>query len=120
MISNITSTNLTFSDFFEHCFQNVSNFVLEFLELQNRTKASLDNSLRDFLKHDWLEDGHTFPLMKYYTDLVWKRTVKEAMGKKEKSMKGMDELLKVPGAGTKCIKILVEGRFYLFSVQLFL
>ena len=35
--------------------------------------------------------------------------VKEAMGSQQKSMKGMDEILKIPGAGEKCIKILVVG-----------
>ena len=37
--------------------------------------------------------------------------VKEAMGKKGKTMKGLDEILKVPGAGEKCCKILVEGEY---------
>ena len=35
--------------------------------------------------------------------------VKEAMGRQPKSMKGLDEILKIPGAGEKCCKILVEG-----------
>ena len=35
--------------------------------------------------------------------------VKEAMGWKGKTMKGMDEILKIPGAGEKCLKILVVG-----------
>ena len=48
--------------------------------------------------------------MEYYTDLVWTRMVKEAMGSQQESMKGMDEILEVPGAGIKCIKILVEGK----------
>ena len=26
----------------------------------------LERSSKDPLKHDWLEDGHTFPLMEYY------------------------------------------------------
>ena len=47
--------------------------------------------------------------MQYYTDLVWTRMAKEAMGKKGETMKGMEEILKIPGAGEKCIKILVVG-----------
>ena len=35
--------------------------------------------------------------------------VKEAMGWKGKKMKGLDEILKIPGAGEKCLKILVVG-----------
>ena len=46
--------------------------------------------------------------MQNYTDLVWTRMVKEAMGKQQKSMKGMDDILKIPGAGKRSRKILVE------------
>ena len=35
--------------------------------------------------------------------------VKEAMGRQQKSMKGMEEILKIPGTGEECIKILVIG-----------
>ena len=84
--------------------------ISEFADLQNRVKNYLESSLRDCLKHDWLEDGHTFPLIQYYTDLVWTRMVKEAMGWKGKTMKGLEEILEVPGAGEKCLKILVVGK----------
>ena len=47
--------------------------------------------------------------MKYYIDLVWVRMVKEVMGRQRKSMKGMDEILEVPGAGEKGLNVLVEG-----------
>ena len=47
--------------------------------------------------------------MQYYTDLVWTRMVKEAMGRQPRSMKGLDEILKIPGAGKMSRKILVEG-----------
>ena len=47
--------------------------------------------------------------MKYYTDLTWVRMVKEAMGTEKKTMKGMNEILVVPGAGQKGLNILVEG-----------
>ena len=52
--------------------------------------------------------------MEYYTDLVWTRMVKEVMGRQPKSMKGLDEILKVPGAGEKCCKILVEGEYFIY------
>ena len=35
--------------------------------------------------------------------------VKEAIGWKGKTMKGLEEILEVPGAGEKCLKILVVG-----------
>ena len=87
----------------------ILRIISEFADLQNRVKNYLESSLRDCLKHDWLEDGHTFPLMQYYTDLVWTRMVKEAMGWKGKTMKGLEEILEVPGAGERCLKILVVG-----------
>ena len=88
-----------------------SSLIFTENRLQTRVKNALDLRFKNCLKHDWLEDGHTFPLMQYYTDLVWTRMVKEAMGKKGKTMKGIDEILKVPGAGEKCCKILVEGEY---------
>ena len=90
-----------------------------FADLQRRIKDSLERNFKDCLKHDWLEDGHTFPLMQYYTDLVWKRMVKEAMGKKGKTMRGIYEILEVTGAGIKCIKILVEGKYGLIIIKLY-
>ena len=83
-----------------------------FKDFQARIKKSLQDRFKDCLKHDWLDEGHTFPLMKYYTQLVWKRRVKEAMGTENKIMKGMEELLCVEGAGKVCVKILVEGECY--------
>ena len=74
-------------------------------------KNSLERSLKDFLKHDWVEQGLKFFLMEYYTDLSWARMVDQPMGRKKKPMKGMDEILKVPVAGKKCIKILVVGKY---------
>ena len=50
--------------------------------------------------------------MQYYTDLVWTRMVKEAMGWGEKSLKGLDEILKVPGAGRKGLNILIQGKCF--------
>ena len=72
-------------------------------------KHFLERTLKDCLKHDWLEDGHTYPLMEYYTDLVWKRMVKHAMGRRQKTMKGMYEMLEIPGAGKKGLNILIQG-----------
>ena len=48
--------------------------------------------------------------MQYYTDLVWTRMVKEAMGKKGETMKGMDEILEVEEAGRKGLNVLIQGK----------
>ena len=74
-------------------------------------KDSLERSLKDFLKHDWVEAGQSFSLMRYYTDLSWARMVDQPMGREKTPMKDMDDILKVPGAGEKCRKILVVGEF---------
>ena len=47
--------------------------------------------------------------MEYYTDLVWKRRVKEPMGWGQRPMKGMDDILKVPDAGKRGLNILIQG-----------
>ena len=75
-------------------------------------KDSSERNFKDCLKHDWLEEGLHFSLIEYYTDLVWTRRVKDVTGWKGKTMKGMDEILEIPGAGIKFVKILVEGRPY--------
>ena len=74
-------------------------------------KDSLERSLKDCLKHDWLETSQSFSLMKYYTDLSWTRMVDEPMGRQKIPRKSMDEILKVSGARKKWRKILVEGKF---------
>ena len=42
--------------------------------------------------------------------------VKEAMGRQPRSMKGLDEILKIPGAGEKCLKILVVGEYSIYHI----
>ena len=86
--------------------------IAEYKDLQDRVKDSLEKGLKDYLKHDWLEDGLNFNLMKYYIDLSWTRMVNAPMGRGREPMEGMDEILKVPGAGRKCVKILVEGVYF--------
>ena len=85
-------------------------YFVEVQDFTSRLKASLRRNLNDCMEHDWLADGLDFPVMEYYTDLVWVRMVKEAMGRQRKPMKGMDEILEVPGAGERGINILVEGK----------
>ena len=77
-------------------------------------KEALERGYKDFLKHDWLEEGLSFSLMKYYTDLSWAKMVNKPMEKERKPMDGMDEILKVPEAGVVCVKILIEGDYLIF------
>ena len=72
------------------------------------------------MKHDWLEDGHTFPLMQYYTDLVWTRMVKKVMGWGEENLKSMDEILRIEVPRTKGLNILIQGKYFACYVNILL
>ena len=89
----------------------LSIYFTEYDLLQTRVKSALERGYKDFLKHDWLEEGLSFSLMKYYTDLSWAKMVNKPMVKERVPMEGMDEILKVPGAGVVCVKILIEGEY---------
>ena len=59
--------------------------------------------------------------MENYTDLSWAEIVKDPMGWGEKSLKGMDEILKVPGAGERGLSVLIQGKcFACFRMSHFL
>ena len=91
-------------------------FFTEYELLQSRVKRVLDTRYKDFLKHDWLEEGLSFSLMEYYTDLSWAKMVNTPMERYREPIKHMDEILKVPGAGVVCVKILIEGEYlFLFT-----
>ena len=92
----------------------MSIYLTEYAHLQTRVKEALERGYKDFLKHDWLEEGLSFSLMKYYTDLSWAKMVNKPMEKERKQMDGMDEILKVPEAGVVCVKILIEGDYLIF------
>ena len=74
-------------------------------------KSALEGRYKDFLKHDWLEDGLTFSLMENYTDLSWAKMVNKPMERDTEPIKHMDDILNVPGAGVVCVKILIEGEY---------
>ena len=65
--------------------------------------------MKECLKHDWLEEGLSFSLMEYYTDLSWAKMVNKPMERKREPINHMDDILKVPRAGLVCVKILIEG-----------
>ena len=92
--------------------------MIEYELLQTRVKSALDRGYKDFLKHDWLEDGLSFSLMENYTDLSWAKMVNKPMERRREPIKHMDDILKVEGAGVKCVKIIVEGAhlIYLHSI----
>ena len=89
----------------------LSTYFTEYDLLQTRVKRALERGYKDFLKHDWLEEGLCFSLMENYTDLSWAKMVNKPMAKERVPMEGMDDILKVPGAGVVCVKILIEGEY---------
>ena len=58
-----------------------TNFT-EYDLLQTRVKSALERGYKDFLKHDWLEEGLCFSLMENYTDLIWAKMVNKPMAKR--------------------------------------
>ena len=87
----------------------VLTYFAEYDLLQTRIKSAIERGYKDFLKHDWLEEGLSFSLMKYYTDLSWAKIVNKPKVREREPMEDMDEILKVPGAGVVCVKILIKG-----------
>ena len=49
--------------------------------------------------------------MENYTDLSWAKMVNTVMERKREPINHMDDILKVPGAGVVCVKILIEGEY---------
>ena len=45
--------------------------------------------------------------------------VNAPMGREKTPMNGMDEILEVPGAGRKCVRILVEGVYFFWFSSFF-
>ena len=89
------------------------SIVTEYACLQTRVKNALERRYKDFLKHDWLEDGLSFSLMENYTDLSWAKMVNKPMERKREPVMHMDDILQADRGGKKCQKILIEG-VYLF------
>ena len=89
----------------------LSTYFTDYELLQTRVKSALERGYKDFLKHDWLEEGLCFSLMENYTDLSWAKMVNKPMVREKEPMEGMDDILKVPRAGVVCVKILIEGEY---------
>ena len=68
---------------------------------------------RNSLSHDWISEDRakTFPLMEYYTDLRWTRTVKRALLNTQEKLSNIFDILSLPQAGEEPTNILVEGNF---------
>ena len=88
----------------------VVNFV-EIEKIQKLTKRALDMTWRNSLSHDWIspDKAKTFPLMEYYTDLRWNRSVKRALLNTQENLSSIFEILSLPRAGEEPTNILVEG-----------
>ena len=67
---------------------------------------------RNSLSHDWMspDKAKTFPLMEYYTDLRWTRTVKRALQNTQENFSSIFDILSIPRAGEEPTNILVEGK----------
>ena len=83
--------------------------------IQKLTRRALDMTWRNSLSHDWIspDKAKTFPLMEYYTDLRWTRTVKRALLNTHEKLSSIYDILALPGAGEEPTNILVEGDFTL-------
>ena len=68
---------------------------------------------RNSLSHDWIsaDRAKTFPLMEYYTDLRWTRTVKRALQNSQERLSSIFDILSLPRAGEEPTNVLVEGNF---------
>ena len=76
-------------------------------------RRSLDMTWRNSLSHDWIspDKAKTFPLMEYYTDLRWTRTVKRALLNSQERLSSIFDILSLPQAGEEPTNVLVEGNF---------
>ena len=103
----------------------ISSNVLIFAEIeriQKLTRRALDMTWRNSLSHDWIspDKAKTFPLMEYYTDLRWTRTVKRALQSTQEKLSSIFDILSLPRAGEEPTNILVEGMVSIFLDRNFL
>ena len=77
---------------------------------------------RNSLSHDWIspDKAKTFPLMEYYTDLRWTRTVKRALVNAQENLSSIFDILSIPRAGEEPTNVLVEGKLSTFLEIIFL
>ena len=86
---------------------------VEIETIQKLTRRALDMTWRNSLSHDWISEDNakTFPLMEYYTDLRWTRTVKRALQNVQENLSSIFDILSLPQAGDEPTNVLVEGNF---------
>ena len=85
--------------------------LVEFFDLQQRTRRSIKKTWQNYLSNDWLrpEKAKKMPLSKLYTDLVWTKKIR-GIQDTDKTMKSMYEIIEVEGAGEHKMNVLVEGK----------
>ena len=85
------------------------------------TRRALDMTWRNSLSHDWIspDRAKTFPLMEYYTDLRWTRTVKRALQNTQEKLSSIFDIFSLPGAGEEPTNVLVEGKVSTFLEIIF-
>ena len=91
-------------------------YIITFSEIetiQKLTRRALDMTWRNSLSHDCIspDKAKTFPLMEYYTDLRWTRTVKRALQNSQERLSSIFDILSLPRAGEEPTNVLVEGNF---------
>ena len=76
---------------------------------------------RNSLSHDWIspDKAKTFPLMEYYTDLRWTRTVKRALQNSQEKLSSIFDILSLARAGEEPTNVLVEGKVSTFLESIF-
>ena len=94
----------------------------EIERIQKMTRRALDMTWRNSLSHDWIspDRAKTFPLMEYYTDLRWTRTVKRALLNSQERLSSIFDILSLPRAGEEPTNVLVEGKVSTFLERSFL
>ena len=67
---------------------------------------------RNSLSHDWISENKakSFPVMEYYTDLRWTRTVKRALHNTQERLSNIFDILSLSRAVEEPTNILVEGK----------
>ena len=85
--------------------------VAVFQDLQQETQQSIKRFCQDSLSNDWLESEKTkkIPLSSFHTDLVWTKK-EQRIRDSRKTMKGLNEILEVDGAGEKRLIFVAEGK----------
>ena len=81
-----------------------------FAEIQRQVKDALYNLWKNSMSNDWLYpvSRTSFPVMEFYTDLKWTKTLKGPIHLRKETMASIYDLLTLAGTGNK--KLFIEGK----------